>query len=77
MSKVLLSTSGYGGYYASLLSDEEAPGYENDGCCVVEIPESKAAEWKELCYKMDEFQRLWKKLSNEWYDEFGFDPKKG
>jgi len=26
---------------------------------------------------MDEFQRLWKKLSNEWYDNLGVDPEKG
>ncbi len=77
MIKVLLSTKGGGGYSATLLTDEEAPDYENDGCCVVAIPESKAVEWNELCEKMDEFQKLWKKLSNEWHNNLGFNPNKG
>lgn len=75
MIKVLLYPNG-SGYSATLLTDEEAPGFENDGCCVVAIPESKAVEWGELCDKMGEFQKLWKKLSNEWYDNLGFNPKK-
>lgn len=29
-----------------------------------------------VCDKMGEFQKLWKKLSNEWYDNLGFNPEK-
>ena len=77
MIKVLLSTNGSGGYFATLLSDEDATSFENDGCCVVAIPNSKAVEWSELQDKMSEFQKLWKNLSNQWYDDFGFNPHKG
>ena len=75
MTKVLLDSNG-GGYSATILTDEEASGFENDGCCVVTISESKALEWQEICDKMGEFQKLWKALSNEWCDNFGFNPNK-
>jgi len=75
MTKVLLDYNS-GDYYATILTDEEASGFENDGCCVVTIPKQKALEWQEICGKMEEFQKLWKALSNEWYDNFGFNPNK-
>jgi hypothetical protein len=53
MTKVLLDYNG-GGYYATILTDEEASGFENDGCCVVTIPKQKALEWQEICGKMEE-----------------------
>lgn len=77
MIKVLLYPNGGGAYFATLLSDDEAESFENAGSCVVAIPNSKAVEWSELCDKMNEFQKLWKNLSNQWYDDFGFNPNKG
>jgi len=75
MTKVLLYPNG-GGYSATILTDEEAMSFENDGCCVVTIPKQKALEWQEICDKMEDFQKLWKSLSNEWYDSLGFNPTK-
>ena len=75
--KVLLYTNDSGGYSATLLEDEEASDFENDGCCVVAVSASTAYEWSDLCDKMKEFQGLWKTLSNEWYDGLGINPNKG
>lgn len=65
-----------GQYYASLIEDD-AVEWERAGYCVVSIPEDKAVEWREFNDKAREWQKYWRELNNQFFEEKDSDIKIG